>query len=124
MERNEYNNVNDSPTPTFGRSHKPSVNVSLKFPKSSTFLTSFINSTNLDKHKKEKSKSKSKSKSKKKIICSSEKFGLQMNNPFDEFLQKKIVLRNDYDHKNTKQFLKDKELVFEGFEVFYNESKK
>lgn len=134
MEHNEHNNINDLPTPTFGRALKDqpirqSVSSLVTFPKSSTVLISLLESNKLNEHKNQKSKSKSKSKrkskSKSKKKYSSDNFGmLRIKNQFEEFLQKKIILRNDYDQKNTNEFLKEKELVFDGFQIFYDEAKK
>ena len=36
-------------------------------------------------------------------------------NPFDNFLKKKIILRNDFDQNNSEKFLSEKEFAFQQF---------
>ena len=38
-------------------------------------------------------------------------------NPLIELLAKKFLIRNDFDRKNSKKFLKEKIQIFEGFDV-------
>ena len=79
---------------------------------------------NKDKSKsKDKSKEKSKSKRKyskpknKKVSAMSSPLEQKYENPFDNFLKKRIDLRNDFDQINSDKFLSEKELAFQQFRI-------
>ena len=79
---------------------------------------------------KEKNKSKSKEKSKNKHNSSKQKKSTissislpveQKNeNPFDIFLKKRIKLRDDFDKNHSENFLYEKELAFQKFQMNEN----
>ena len=76
---------------------------------------------------KEKSKNKNKEKSKKKHNSSKSKkttissvslpIEQKYENIFDVFLQKKLKLRGDFDQNNSENFLTEKELAFQQFQM-------
>ena len=45
-------------------------------------------------------------------------------NPLIQLLAKKFLIRNDYDRKHCKQFLKEKKQIFEGFDIDYKSIQK
>ena len=77
-----------------------------------------------------KSKNKSKEKNENKFKVSKEKdkynSGIYISNnektgnPFDDFLKKKIKLRNDFDQINSEKLILEKELAFQQFEIDEN----
>ena len=72
------------------------------------------------KHKnKEKSKSRHKSsKSKtKKVSGISLSINQKYENPLDNFIKKKLKLRNDFDQNHSEKFLSEKELAFQQFQM-------
>ena len=139
-------------TPRFGLTKDNAISLknffSKRTRKSSTLSTT--NDENKDKHKKneknkikneEKSKNKSKEKNKSKSRekgknkCKSSKSKKKYSsgndhtdeknceNPFENFMKKKIELRNDFDQNNSEKFLTEKELAFQQFEMNENADK-
>ena len=132
---------NEPSTPRFGYNidNKTSVEgfLSKRVKKASSSSTKYeVNKDNKEKSKskegnkknrKEKSKSKNKednknkhktSKSKNKNISEEpEPIGQKYENPYDNFLKKRIKLRNDFDQSNSEKFLFEKELAFQQFGI-------
>ena len=137
----------ETPTPHFGISIEDNYLVDdllgKKIAKSSKYFPKF--ETTIEKHKsksKSKSKGKSKSKSKEKIKSKSKErsnkkhksskdkknkitslslpIKQQYENPLFILFQKKMQLRNDFDHKHSEKFLSEKELAFQEFEMDEN----
>ena len=75
---------------------------------------------------KEKTKSKSKEDSKNKYKSSKQKKSIsgtslpsekKYQNSFDILLNKKLMIRNDFDQNNSEKFLSEKELAFQQFKM-------
>ena len=71
---------------------------------------------------KEKSKNKHESSASKKKIISSISLPVEQkyDNPFDSFLKKRIKLRDDFDKNHSENFLNEKELAFQKFQMDEN----
>ena len=123
----EYSNDEPS-TPCFGNSEdknkKSSPNISLYIKAKEKYKKKEKRKSKSKKNKKISEKSKSKHKSskskKKKIPGKSNTVEQRYENPLENFLKKKLELRNDFDQDNSEKFLAEKELAFQQFQMDAN----